>query len=432
MKSQTLLDRLDIIFLILIGLMSPLFLFPQINLLWLFLPVPAFLAYKYYAQKRLFDRSPLDWAIVLLLIQSVVTLFIVEDIALSLPKVLGLFFGVLIFYGVLTVMRSPETIKWGVFVFLSAGTVLAVIGILGISKHDEPKYIRSLYDFLVSLPSINFGLPGAEAGFHPNALAGGLVLVLPLSFILLLPYLWKRAVEYRIFPRLWFAAPLSTCVLIIAAVILLTQSRSSFAGIFCVAWLLLFVGFRKKKMVIFTISALMVSGLAYVFFLAGTDTLPYTDLESRTKLIGRVSVFWTPAIQTINEHPLTGIGMNQARTLPQVGDDQAHLHNQFLHVGAEMGIPGLIAYLALLIIAASMCVRSWKRSRIGWMKSAALGLGCGVLAFFVFGFLDVIPLGAKVGVFFWFLLSLITAIYNVSLREASEINPGESPSEDRK
>ena len=66
------------------------------------------------------------------------------------------------------------------------------------------------------------------------------------------------------------------------------------------------------------------------------------------------------------------------------------------------------------------------------MRSSALGLGGGLLAFFVFGFLDVIPLGAKVGVFFWFLLALIAAIYRWSLTEAlgSDQNYGRQTSEE--
>lgn len=106
------------------------------------------------------------------------------------------------------------------------------------------------------------------------------------------------------------------------------------------------------------------------------------------------------------------MGMNQARTIPQVGDKQAHLHNLILHTAAELGIPALIAYMAILWSIASMCRKVWKKAEENWMKNAVLGLGCGQLALFVFGFLDVIPLGAKVGIFFWISLALISSLYN--------------------
>ena len=78
-------------------------------------------------------------------------------------------------------------------------------------------------------------------------------------------------------------------------------------------------------------------------------------------------------------------------------------------------MPGLIAYLAILIGTAYMCFEILRKSNIGWMRISALGFGCGQFAHLIFGMTDSIPLGAKVGIFFWFSLGLITAIYNYVL-----------------
>ena len=75
-----------------------------------------------------------------------------------------------------------------------------------------------------------------------------------------------------------------------------------------------------------------------------------------------------------------------------------------------------MAYLAILIGAGFMCFDIWRKSNIGWMRMTALGLGCGQLAHLIFGMADSIPLGAKVGIFFWFSLALITAMYNYMLK----------------
>jgi hypothetical protein len=50
------------------------------------------------------------------------------------------------------------------------------------------------------------------------------------------------------------------------------------------------------------------------------------------------------------------------------------------------------------------------------MRISAIGLGCGQLAHVIFGMTDSIALGAKVGIFFWVSLGLITAIYNYILK----------------
>jgi len=283
---------------------------------------------------------------------------------------------------------------------------------MGMSRHDEPKYIRSLFEFLKSLPSIQFGLPGAEGGFHPNAVGGGLTLILPLCFVLILPYLFRKKGNFKIFQSQWWTLFFLFGFVVMAAVLVLTQSRSSFAGMFVVAWLLIFVGLRRKKIVAVFVTIVMFSTLIGLISLAGSKKLPYTDLESRNKLIGRVTTFWEPAIDKIMQYPVFGMGMNQARTIPQVGDTQGHLHNLIFHTAAELGIPALLAYMAILFGTLTMCFRVWKEAEYNWMKNAVLGLGCGQLALFVFGILDVIPLGSKVGIFFWISLALISSLYN--------------------
>jgi len=97
--------------------------------------------------------------------------------------------------------------------------------------------------------------------------------------------------------------------------------------------------------------------------------------------------------------------------------EMAHVHNHFLHTAAELGIPALIALLAILIGMGIMCVQVWRKSTIKWMRMVVLGLGWGQIAHLIFGITDSIPLGSKAGIFFWLSLLLITAIYNFVMRE---------------
>jgi len=401
-------------------LLSPVFLFPRKQTVWVLLLVPLLFVFVLVRRRIRFVHTPLDWMIALLSFQVIISGLFVADMNLSLPKVTGFFFGIAVFYALGPVFHRTERLKWGILVFILGGTALALTGLLGMSRSDEPKYIRALYGVLKSLPSIHFGFPGAEEGFHPNAVGGGLTVILPLCVVLLLSYLVRNKKEFRIVPSSGGGIFLAACFLIMTFVMLLTQSRSSFAGMFVFTWLLLFTGLRRRKILAAAVTVLMLSLLTAVFFLAGSKKLPYTDLESRNKLIGRVSVFWAPGLKEIKLHPFFGMGMNQARTIPQVGVTQGHLHNLCLHTAAELGIPALIALLVLLYLSAAMCIKIWKTAPEAWMKAAGLGLGGGQLALFVFGFLDVIPLGAKVGIFFWFSLALIASLYSFTQKT---INP---------
>jgi O-antigen ligase len=122
----------------------------------------------------------------------------------------------------------------------------------------------------------------------------------------------------------------------------------------------------------------------------------------------------------IRRHPLLGIGLNQFRTLPEVRYFLSHAHNQFLHVAVEIGIPALIAFMAILLALGYMAVQVWKTSPNRWMRYTVLGLGWGQLAHLFFCLTDAIPPGAKVGILFWISLALITALYQLSLRQTNK------------
>jgi len=402
----------DLLYILAVLVLVPFFLFPKLSLTWVFFAFPLIWILRWIRKETVFKRTVLDWALLVLTFQVVISCFIVPDISFSLPKITGFFLGILIFYTLAYYLDSEEYLKIGISVFLGGGFLIALIGVLGMSKHEEPKYIAFLYDLLKKLPSVDFNLPGAEKGFHPNAVAGGLILVFPLCFVLLLAYFKKKNIENMIFKSQLWLLPLCLIFLTIGFVILLTQSRSSFGGLFVGVWFLVFAGWKWKRIGLIVITLVMISILLSFFMMVGSNKIPYTNLEASHKLAGRVSVFWVPAINTISQHPFFGIGMNHVRVIPIIGDEQAHFHNQFLHTAAELGIPALIAYLALLVGVFFICRQVWKKSRKGWMKISALGLGCGQLAFLVFGVMDCIPLGAKIGILFWFSIGLITALYN--------------------
>jgi O-antigen ligase len=102
--------------------------------------------------------------------------------------------------------------------------------------------------------------------------------------------------------------------------------------------------------------------------------------------------------------------MNRLRLDPGIGYENAHAHNQFITTGAELGIPGLVAYIAILI-AGWMAWVVWKWSKDRWMRAAAMGLIAGQVAFHIFGLGDAILLGSKLNALFWLSRALITAIY---------------------
>jgi O-antigen ligase len=130
---------------------------------------------------------------------------------------------------------------------------------------------------------------------------------------------------------------------------------------------------------------------------------------------------WSRAIYGIEDFPLTGMGMNTFRSIvhvlyplfivaPEV--DVAHAHNEFLQAALDLGLPGLIAFLALYIVAFWMLRAIWRAAPSPLpTRTLALGLGGGLFAHMIYGLTDAVALGAKPGILFWMLLGLITALF---------------------
>jgi len=97
--------------------------------------------------------------------------------------------------------------------------------------------------------------------------------------------------------------------------------------------------------------------------------------------------------------------------------DIAHAHNVFLQTALDVGIPGLIAYVALLIVATLMC---WQTYRDGdpLAQRIALGLWGNLVAIHLFGLTDAVALGAKIGLFLWWSLGMIAALHHLTIAGA--------------
>ncbi len=130
---------------------------------------------------------------------------------------------------------------------------------------------------------------------------------------------------------------------------------------------------------------------------------------------------WSRAVWAIQDVPLTGLGMNVFRSavnllyptfLVTAGVDMGHAHNELLQAALDLGLPGLVGFLALYVGAVGMLVPSMRAG--GVQRLLALGLLGGLLAHFLFGLIDAVSLGAKPGFLFWWLLGMVFGLYDQS------------------
>jgi putative inorganic carbon (HCO3(-)) transporter len=371
------------------------------------------MAARRIVNKKFIERTIIDIPLLVILVMVFITTVWKANPLHGLPKIAGLLLGVGLFYALTAVLRTEKLIKIGALLFLCGGVLFSLVGVLGMFTF-KVKNLTLLMKLKEWLPRINFNLPGAEEGFHPNAVGGTLVLIIPLFMVLLFAYLWKKIGEKASIAagnrlmQLFLLAGLA----ITLSVLLLTQSRGAWLGLLlaCVIGFLLFLLKRKVFLIVFLVGILL-----FTFVIAPSllenDQVRLTTRQAEGTLFFRIQL-WNVVLPMIHENPLMGIGLNEFRYHYEVKRELSHPHNKLLLLAVELGLPGLIAYLALLGCMGVAAARVWKKPGNDWLSLAVLGLGCGQLAHFIFEMTDAVPLGAKVNIFFWLSLALVMAIYN--------------------
>jgi putative inorganic carbon (HCO3(-)) transporter len=92
-----------------------------------------------------------------------------------------------------------------------------------------------------------------------------------------------------------------------------------------------------------------------------------------------------------------------------------HAHNVFLQVAVDVGIPGLVAYLGILISFGAAWRRSHFQLRHGPMRAISAGLLSSMVAYHIYGLFDCLTLGAKPGAVLWAMWGLAAALVNLGL-----------------
>lgn len=368
--------------------------------------------------------TPLNAPLLLLLGMVAVSLAATFDVGFSLGKVSGVVLGAFVFWAVTRWVTTAPRLRAALAVFLGAAGGLAIIGLLGTNWFDK----FPLFDVIIKrLPPAIRGIPGAEEGFHANAVAGCLVLFVPLQVALLVggPQGWLRHRQPRGRGTLWEAERLIQGLLVALTVgtLLLTQSRGAWLGLLVATVAFLCWHTRRTRAVAAAligtagIIALMLGpGRMYNFVTSGTGPGMAGNISGRLAL-------WSSAVRGIQDFPFTGMGMNAfRRVLPVLYPtfispdlDLAHAHNHLLQAGLDLGIPGLVAYTSIWIVTGILLVMVRRRPAERLHRTVAGGLAAGLIAHFVFSMTDVIPLGAKVGVLFWLTVALAVALHRVTL-----------------
>lgn len=356
-------------------------------------------------------RTPLDGPALLLALMGGVSLWATAFPEITWAQVARLWSGLIGAYALLWWSNGRSKLTWTAYGLVAAGTALASLSFVTVRWSQTklfliPESFYALFPLLVS------------DAIHPNIMASVMVLLLPLPLALFAssPVEAKPSVRYRPLLR----GGLGVAVLLMGGVLLLTKSRGGYVaaavGILALLWLS-----DRRKLALMLLLVCVAVGVWLASFDGSAEITP--DLVEQSAdpatLAFRVNV-WRVALWMLADFPFTGAGMGTfndvgALLYPFYETQNPGTHNVYLQAGVDLGLPGLIAYLALLGLVLWMAwqaVRRFKETGQVVLRSVAIGGLSGMIALLVHGLVDNTMWDTRAAFLPWLVMGMLAAMHH--------------------
>lgn len=328
---------------------------------------------RFLHRRRLVTPSPELWLVAGLVVWALFTIPLSVWPGGSLSFLIGLYLKALVIFWLLAeVVRTLPRLRavaWGL-------SLMAIpLMLTAIQNYRAGRVVREGAERIV----------GYEAPLtaNPNDLALMLNLILPLTIALLLT---QRGPVRR--------AVLAGIVLLNVTAIIATFSRAGFLTLLTVllvyAWKL-----RRRPVRGWVIAAILLAVLALPLLPGNylTRLTTITDIEADpTGSAQARRDLAVAAVTFVLQNPIVGggVGMDHLALREVRGEGWQHVHNVYLQYGVDLGLPGLVLFLTLLIrciASAARVHRAGLRDSRGsgpWeLSHLAEGIQVGLIAFAV-------------------------------------------------
>jgi putative inorganic carbon (HCO3(-)) transporter len=357
--------------------------------------------------RRLLPPAPLHLALGVLLLWLPVNVWAAVDSAIAWEAAGYLLFGVALYAAAIAwppFQRRPVLLAW---LLVAGAAALALIGPL-IAAQDNAWPLIGPLQRLAAPVSARLG-----ESINPNILAGALVVLLPLVLALALPRRTGQVIAEASGRWRWVGTVLLLAVaLLLAAAIMLSGSRG--AQLALGASLLLWLYLRWPT-IVWATPLLLIAAAALIDQIDPAALLDSAGTGSAVGGLDERMEIWSRALYALQDFSFTGIGIghfNQVIPLlypyfliaPSV--DIPHAHNIFLQVGVDLGMPGLVAWLAIGLVTFVVAARSVRRPANADAWALAAGVLGGMVALLVHGQVDAALWGTKLAFIPWLLLAL--------------------------
>ena len=351
------------------------------------------------------SRTPVNAFLFLLILISLFSMINSIKISSSIGGMQKLFKGLFLFFIIVETINDRKKLRRIIWAALLG---LSLVSVDGVFQYLTGKDFIRGYKF-----GIGFRYPG-QAGLrrlsasthNPNDLASYLITVIPLLISLALYYFrGKKRMLLGLVGLMAFFCMFQT------------YSRGAILGFAIVA--ILFSIIKKDKRLAVALLILIIILLFLlpkpILYWMVSNPNPYDFFIEE----GGRRWHWQAAINMIKTHPFLGIGTNtfsinyeryKIAADPLTG---WYAHNAYLHVAAEIGLIGLIIFIAMIIAA----IRNWwiNYKRINTLDLGAISLGIfgAFIGYLVAGLLESNLQYSNLAVLFWSVLGLIMAVNRI-------------------
>jgi O-antigen ligase len=188
------------------------------------------------------------------------------------------------------------------------------------------------------------------------------------------------------------------------AALVLTQSRGGFLGAAAGFGLIGLVALLRARPQVRLGGLLAIGAAIAVAVLVVVKLAPWSEIGAETTPSNWAdqerTAHWAAAVSMIESHPIGGVGAGQfsdhyrdATRFWRFRISRGHAHNAYLHVAAEVGLPGLLAYACLLCAVLGSLIRRLKTTRDDWLAIGVAAMTIALLVHQLVDYLHVLSLG---------------------------------------
>jgi putative inorganic carbon (HCO3(-)) transporter len=331
-------------------------------------------------------RTPADWGIALILFMGLIAVLVTALPEVTHLQIYRLLLGIGFYYAIINWTDSNLRLRFLLIAISLAGIALGILGLFSVqwTTTKIPFVPDLIYEYLPTLLSDII---------HRNVMAGTLVILLPITIGL--PLLaWKK---FKLIENCVFISS----TLIMTGVLILTQSRAGWMAFIASLGVVMLMGGKWTRFLFF----LGISIGIILIFSIGIDPLVNAVIASNTigGIDGRIDT-WSRALLMIRDFPFTGVGMGSflavADTLYPftiLGPGTVeHAHNLFFQIGIDLGLPGLIGWLAIVVVVTSASWQLYKKGKHSndqFNRALGISFFCCQIALCTHGILDAVTWG---------------------------------------